>query len=154
VGRSGHSEDWPPSVAEQDAAAVLIIELDGMIDGMMTSPLLAASNQWFGVASNMADLKVALEELKEESDSGRLSGTTIAVPKPRKRVVQLAALFGAIVLGVVAFWILRPTDRSMQPSMTAVPLTSYPGWQRYPSFHARSARTKDDGLKGHRLIEL
>jgi TRAP-type C4-dicarboxylate transport system substrate-binding protein len=31
----------------------------GMIDGMLTSPLLAASNQWFGVASNMADLRLS-----------------------------------------------------------------------------------------------
>ncbi len=31
----------------------------GMIDGMMTSPLLAASNQWFGVASNMASLRLS-----------------------------------------------------------------------------------------------
>ena len=31
----------------------------GMIDGMMTSPLLAASNQWFGIASNMAGLKLS-----------------------------------------------------------------------------------------------
>jgi TRAP-type C4-dicarboxylate transport system substrate-binding protein len=33
--------------------------MGGMIDGMMTSPLLAAANQWFGVASNMADLKLS-----------------------------------------------------------------------------------------------
>jgi TRAP-type C4-dicarboxylate transport system substrate-binding protein len=31
----------------------------GMIDGMMTSPLLAASSQWFAIASNMADLKLS-----------------------------------------------------------------------------------------------
>jgi TRAP-type C4-dicarboxylate transport system substrate-binding protein len=31
----------------------------GMIDGMVTSPLVAASNQWFGVASNMAGLKLS-----------------------------------------------------------------------------------------------
>jgi TRAP-type C4-dicarboxylate transport system substrate-binding protein len=31
----------------------------GMIDGMMTSPLVAASNQWFGVASNMAGLRLS-----------------------------------------------------------------------------------------------
>jgi len=31
----------------------------GMIDGMMVSPLLAASNQWFGIASNMAGLKLS-----------------------------------------------------------------------------------------------
>ncbi len=31
----------------------------GMIDGMVTSPLVAASNQWFGVASNMAGLRLS-----------------------------------------------------------------------------------------------
>jgi TRAP-type C4-dicarboxylate transport system substrate-binding protein len=31
----------------------------GMIDGMVTSPLVAASNQWFGVATNMAGLKLS-----------------------------------------------------------------------------------------------
>jgi len=31
----------------------------GMIDGMVTSPLVAASNQWFGVASNMAGIRLA-----------------------------------------------------------------------------------------------
>lgn len=31
----------------------------GMVDGMLTSPLVAASNQWFGVASNMAGLRLS-----------------------------------------------------------------------------------------------
>lgn len=31
----------------------------GMIDGMITSPLLAASNQWFAIASNMAGLRLS-----------------------------------------------------------------------------------------------
>jgi TRAP-type C4-dicarboxylate transport system substrate-binding protein len=31
----------------------------GMIDGLITSPLLAASNQWFATAGNMAGLKLA-----------------------------------------------------------------------------------------------
>ena len=31
----------------------------GMIDGMVTSPLVAASNQWFGVAANMAGLRLS-----------------------------------------------------------------------------------------------
>jgi len=31
----------------------------GMIDGMVTSPLVAASNQWFGVASHMAGLRLS-----------------------------------------------------------------------------------------------
>jgi TRAP-type transport system periplasmic protein len=31
----------------------------GMIDALVTSPLLAASNQWFGIAGNMCGLKLA-----------------------------------------------------------------------------------------------
>jgi TRAP-type transport system periplasmic protein len=31
----------------------------GMIDGMVTSPLVAASNQWFAVAANMAGLRLS-----------------------------------------------------------------------------------------------
>ena len=81
-----------------------------------------------------ADLKVALEELKEESDSGKLSGVTLAAPESRRRAVWLAALLVAIALGAIAFWFLRPTNRSTQRSMTAVPLTSYPGYEAYPSF--------------------
>jgi serine/threonine protein kinase len=82
----------------------------------------------------MADLKVAIEELKEESDSGKLSGAALAARKPRRRIVRLAALLGAIALGAVALWFLRPTYRSMQPSMTAVPLTTYAGLEMHPSF--------------------
>ncbi len=82
----------------------------------------------------MADLKVALEELKEESDSGRLSGATLAAPKARRRAIWLAALPGAIALGAVAFWLLRPTEHATQAPMTAVPLTSYAGREMHPSF--------------------
>jgi TRAP-type C4-dicarboxylate transport system substrate-binding protein len=31
----------------------------GMIDALITSPLLAASSQWFGIANNMCNLKLA-----------------------------------------------------------------------------------------------
>jgi eukaryotic-like serine/threonine-protein kinase len=82
----------------------------------------------------MADLKVAIEELREESDSGRLSGATLAAPRRRRRAVWPAALIGAVALGAVAFWYLRPTERPAETSMMAVPLTSYAGYEIYPSF--------------------
>ncbi len=82
----------------------------------------------------MADLKVALEELKEESDNGKLAGVTFIPPKSRRRATWVAIVLGASALGAVIFWILWPTDRSVQPSMTAVPLTSYPGSESLPSF--------------------
>jgi len=82
----------------------------------------------------MADLKVALEELKEESDSGKLSGVALAAPRLRRRAVWIGALLAAIAIGAVVFWYLRPTDRVTQRSMIAVPLTSYAGYEAYPSF--------------------
>ena len=82
----------------------------------------------------MADLRVALEELKEESDSGSLSDAAPASPVARRRAVWLAALVGAIVLGAVALWYLRPTEPAVQTSMIAVPLTSFAGYEIYPSF--------------------
>ena len=49
---------------------------------------------------NMADLKVALQDLKEESDSGTLSGTLPAAAKPAKRGRIYAA--AALAVGVLA----------------------------------------------------
>ena len=82
----------------------------------------------------MADLKVALEELKEESDSGKLSGVALTTPKSRRRVGWVAAVLGAAVLGAVAYYFFPTTGRQTQPSMTAVPLTSYAGYEASPSF--------------------
>ncbi len=41
------------------ATDILTSLQSGMIDATISSPLLAASNQWFGAASNMTDLKLA-----------------------------------------------------------------------------------------------
>ncbi len=42
------------------AATDLMTSLQGgMIDAFVTSPLVSASNQWFGIASNMCDMKIA-----------------------------------------------------------------------------------------------
>jgi len=55
---------------------------------------------------NMSDLKVALQDLKEESDSGKLSAAVVAQPPARRRT-WLAVAFAAVVLlaaaGIVAF---------------------------------------------------
>lgn len=59
---------------------------------------------------NMADLKVALQDLKEESESGQLSAAETPAPaKRRSRLVPV--LSGAAVLaaaGIIALLILRP----------------------------------------------
>jgi serine/threonine protein kinase len=81
----------------------------------------------------MPDLKVALEELKEESDSGTLG----AVPAPkqsyRRRLAWTVVLL--VVAGMmVALWFARSGVKTPESLLTAVPLTTYPGFQTEPSF--------------------
>ena len=60
---------------------------------------------------NMTDLKVALQDLKEESESGKLSAVAVAPPPVRRKTWLVAALSGLAVLaagGVIAWLILKP----------------------------------------------
>jgi Tol biopolymer transport system component/predicted Ser/Thr protein kinase len=78
-----------------------------------------------------SDLKVALEELKEESDSGTLG----VVTRPRRQLrglVWVIALAAVCVVG--AIWFVRPAVKPSEPTLTAVPLTTYGGFQREPTF--------------------
>jgi Tol biopolymer transport system component len=82
----------------------------------------------------MADLKVALEELKEESDSGSLSAVP---PRPKatgRRLVWAAALLTALSLGSGTLWFTRPPVKIPEAALNPVPLTTYPGFQSQPSF--------------------
>ena len=81
----------------------------------------------------MPDLKVALEELKEESDSGTLGAAT--TPKRRQRWQPAWTIVLLAVVGVVgALWFRRSTVKVPEPTLTAVPLTTYPGHQTEPNF--------------------
>jgi Tol biopolymer transport system component len=81
---------------------------------------------------HMADVKVALQELKEESDSGRLHGAAPALRPSRQPLVWVGA---AIVVAAIAVasWLFRATARKPQAAHE-VPLTSYAGFERSPSF--------------------
>jgi len=84
---------------------------------------------------HMDDLKVALEELKEESDSGELAATTTA----EKKRFPLAALAAAVViiaaLGVAGwYWYRRSRATAPEVPLTPVPLTSNVGSEQSPSF--------------------
>ena len=86
---------------------------------------------------HMADLKVALGELKEESDSGSLRGTEKESSTKWKRVSPLkwAGASGLLVSMVVAAWWFGRTEKAaLEAPLKAVPLTSYPGWELSPSF--------------------
>jgi serine/threonine protein kinase len=60
---------------------------------------------------NMSDLKVALQDLKEESESGKLQAVAVAPTRKRRRTWLAATLVGVAVLaaaGILAWLLLRP----------------------------------------------
>jgi Tol biopolymer transport system component len=81
----------------------------------------------------MPDLKVALEELKEESDSGTLSTRPGPRQRQDRRLAWAAALLATIAVGG-ALWFVRSSSKVPELSLNAVPLTTYPGRQEQPSF--------------------
>jgi len=81
----------------------------------------------------MADLKVALEELQEESGSGQLTPAA-ATPERRKlSLVLLAAIVFALLAAGVTWRILLPSAKPDAP-LKLIPLTTYPGSESYPTF--------------------
>jgi Tol biopolymer transport system component len=80
-----------------------------------------------------ADLRIALEELKEESDSGRLKAVSAPLRRQDRRLAWAGALL-AIMLVVGVIWFVRSVGAPSTPTLTALPLTTYPGFQTSPSF--------------------
>jgi serine/threonine protein kinase len=79
----------------------------------------------------MADLKVALAEAKEESDSGALGP---AAARPQRRFAYLWASAVALLLVAAGVWFVRSRTATPELSLVAVPLTTYPGREDTPSF--------------------
>jgi Tol biopolymer transport system component/predicted Ser/Thr protein kinase len=80
---------------------------------------------------HMDDLKVALEELKEETDSGRLLERPAPLA-PKGRWLWALAIAGVVLLAV-GLWFMRRAS-SPAPQQTLAPVTTYPGSEMYPSF--------------------
>ncbi len=82
---------------------------------------------------NIADVRVALVELKEESDSGKLP-LSETPRKARRRAWWVGGACAAIATAIgVAAWFYLPS-RPPQPEFRVTPLTSYAGFQRDPAF--------------------
>ena len=92
----------------------------------------------------MDDLKVALQELKEESASGagtdpaRLASRSSALHPPaglldRRTWVWLGAVFVVLAMAV-GVWLFRGSPGKPQAAPEVIPLTTYAGSERSPSF--------------------
>jgi Tol biopolymer transport system component/tRNA A-37 threonylcarbamoyl transferase component Bud32 len=80
---------------------------------------------------HMKDLKVELEELKEESDSGQLLERG-AAPRRRRTWVWAMGAAGVVMLAAGLWFLSR--HGSPMPQQKLVPVTTYPGSEMYPSF--------------------
>jgi serine/threonine protein kinase/WD40 repeat protein len=82
----------------------------------------------------MLDAKIELQEIKEESDSGRLQGVVQPV-LPRSRLLAWSALGVVLVLMMAAgLWWRSRSASTAAPAPELVPLTSLRGLERSPTF--------------------
>ena len=97
---------------------------------------------------NMADVRVALLELKEESESGRLPEAAAAPARQRAWLWAGAAVLVLALLGTGLWLIERRATPLPQPSV--MPVTTYPGSQTEPSFSpdGKQVAFSWDGEKG------
>ncbi len=84
---------------------------------------------------NMAEVKAALLDLREVSDSFRLNAAMPGVLRKRQiNPIWAAAGAATLMLAAAAGWYFAPAQKPGNNTLSAVPLTSYPGTQLAPSF--------------------
>ncbi len=83
---------------------------------------------------HIGDVKVALEDLKEESDSSIRAIGASSVPAARRwwRIYAPAAVL--LILAVAAALYYYRSESKKEMPLTVIPLTTYPGFQSAPSF--------------------
>ncbi|HWR49724.1 MAG TPA: hypothetical protein VN428_01360, partial [Bryobacteraceae bacterium] len=83
---------------------------------------------------NMADLKVALMELKEDSESGEFLPPQDGVkPRQRRRAVITAGIAAFAILAAAGAWYAFRRDPSPLPPMRTSHLTTFPGVEQDPA---------------------
>jgi serine/threonine protein kinase len=81
---------------------------------------------------NMTDLKLALEDLKEDSESG-IAELPVVAAKPKSKLPIAAAAVALVIAATVGWYVLRSASKPLPPPR-AIPLTAYPGSESHPSF--------------------
>ncbi len=86
---------------------------------------------------SMADVGAALQDLKDDLDSGSLMATSPAIGRRRRAWPVVAGLGVFIIAGTIAgfWWRGRPSSPDLPAaSFTAVPLTTYAGREQQATF--------------------
>jgi Tol biopolymer transport system component/predicted Ser/Thr protein kinase len=107
-------------------------ELPKEVERLVSRCLRKDPNRRF---QGMADLKIALEDLKAESDSGSLvvAGEKIAAGRRRPVLIWVAA-FAVIAVSAAGLWFFTMRPETTEAAPRVVPLTAYPGVASQPSF--------------------
>jgi eukaryotic-like serine/threonine-protein kinase len=119
---------------EPEPPSRLIPELPRDLDKVIARCLRKSPDRRW---QSMADLKIALEDLREESESGSLAVPKVSAPaRWRMQPALVAATIAAVAASALAFsawrWISRiPLNSSPRPSLTR--LTSDVSWTDYPA---------------------
>ena len=95
------------------------------VEKLISRCLRKEVNQRF---QHMDDVKIVLEEMKEESDSGVLGTAGLAKTKPGYRLTWVLSIAAALLIVMVGLW-FRLKGGSPEVPLVAVHLTSYPGNQ-------------------------
>jgi serine/threonine protein kinase len=85
-------------------------------------------------SQHMDDVKIALQELKEESDSGVLGAAAVSRSNPHRRRHWVLSVAAIVIVAMVGVWLVRSKKEVPETQLVAVPLTSYPGSESWPSF--------------------
>jgi len=80
----------------------------------------------------MTDLKLALEDLKEESESDPQQ--TAVAPRKRRSAVLIAAVGSGLAFAMAGAWYFLQSQPKSLPSTVSRPLTAYAGNEQHPSF--------------------
>ena len=112
-------------------ASQLVDGLPREVERLISHCLRKEVNQRF---QHMDDVKIVLEELKEESDSGVLGTAAVSRPKPSRRLTWAFSVAAALLIAMVGVWLVRSKRETPEVPLVAVPLTSYPGNESWPSF--------------------
>ncbi len=84
-------------------------------------------------SQSMGDIKVALEDLKEETDRSQAGKVTAQAKPVRRRMLIWTSATVLLVFAVAAAYIYVRSVSKPEAPLKVTPLTSYPGLQRHPS---------------------
>ena len=101
---------------------------------------------------SMHDVRVQLDEVREESESGVLAAQSAAPAK--RRIWWYAAGAAVVVVAIAAGIFFRQRTAAVPPPSAPAPLTAYPGDERMPSLSRMAPKWFSSGMARRRDVTI